>query len=374
VVKRIRAYLFKNVGLWLNFYRYSLGRTKIYFTGERKHWTRVFWDLVMIYFREGEFCSHYYALGYGLKGRHTTGYIGRKRILAMKEAAEQIMITSIRSGISYAAITKDKYYAGSILRANGLPTLVDLGIIIRGKLYNSEFNEIDLSDISVFGSELVLKNTVLEASEGVLFLKSCQSSLLLNDIPIVSSDLHRIIRNGVWVVQERYRAHHMIAKISPGALNVIRIVTLFDGLMHKAIGGFQGFATGNAKTDSWSKGSIYVGINFEKSCLKKYGYRSPWHSEPGLVLLHPDTDVCFDKYPIPFLNEAVSVCLKAHKIFYTNFMLGWDVAITEKGPLIVEVNENPGMNVFQMVNSGMKEDINNCYRSLILLNQDNVNE
>jgi len=45
----------KLLSLLKKFHRYSSGRTKHYYEGERKKWTRVFCDLATLYFREGEF-------------------------------------------------------------------------------------------------------------------------------------------------------------------------------------------------------------------------------------------------------------------------------------------------------------------------------
>jgi hypothetical protein len=40
-----------------------------------------------------------------------------------------------------------------------------------------------------------------------------------------------------------------------------------------------------------------------------------------------------------------------------NFVIGWDVAITDEGPMIVEANEKPGMNVVQCLDGGLRRRI-----------------
>jgi len=289
--------------------------------------------------------------------------VGKNRINDRKKRAEgKLTKSAICGDIAYDIVTKDKFYAGSILRGNGYPTLADLGVVVRGELLLPQQGVCDIVEILSMGDELVVKNTILEASEGVLFLNNRNSRLYINGLETEFEDLRMRLSNGIWIIQKKYTAHKKIKAINASALNVLRIVTAYNGRDYVLIGGFQGFATNNASTDSWSEGSIYVGIDFRKQCLKKYGLRSPWHEGPGLYEKHPDSKIIFEGYPIPFIREARDMCLSAHRLFYTNVLLGWDVAITQDGPVIVEVNEKPGMNVLQCL------DINTSRKLLSLFN------
>jgi hypothetical protein len=126
-----------------------------------------------------------------------------------------------------------------------------------------------------------------------------------------------------------------------------------DGEKPVYLAGFQSFATNKATTDSWSKGSVYVGIDNESLCLKEFGYYNLDVRDKSLVLEHPDSRIAFKGYTVPFLKDAIDLCLKAHNLFYFHFVIGWDVAITNKGPVIVEANEKPGMNAVQCIDGGL---------------------
>jgi glutathione synthase/RimK-type ligase-like ATP-grasp enzyme len=60
---------------------------------------------------------------------------------------------------------------------------------------------------------------------------------------------------------------------------------------------------------------------------------------------------------IPFIKESVKLCINAHRLLYFNFIIGWDVAITDEGPMIVEANEKPGLNIAQCIDGGLGEKI-----------------
>ena len=65
------------------------------------------------------------------------------------------------------------------------------------------------------------------------------------------------------------------------------------------------------------KGSIYVGIDVEKQCLKGNDYRNPLLKEDYLLSEYPGSGLKFEGFEIPFLKQAVQLCIKAHKLCIT---------------------------------------------------------
>ena len=56
------------------------------------------------------------------------------------------------------------------------------------------------------------------------------------------------------------------------------------------------------------------------------------------VALHPGTGVPFDGFRLPLWEEAKSLVEKAAILFLPMRCLGWDVALTPSGPVLVEAN------------------------------------
>ena len=55
--------------------------------------------------------------------------------------------------------------------------------------------------------------------------------------------------------------------------------------------------------------------------------------------VHPATGQRITGYVLPYWRESVDLCRKAHaEVFSTFPTLGWDVAITEQGPVLLEMN------------------------------------
>ena len=64
-------------------------------------------------------------------------------------------------------------------------------------------------------------------------------------------------------------------------------------------------------------------------------------------IVHPVTGVAFKGFQIPFWVETIEMMKKAvpEASYISN--IGWDVAITNSGPVIVEANTIPGFNTAQ---------------------------
>ena len=106
--------------------------------------------------------------------------------------------------------------------------------------------------------------------------------------------------------------------------------------------------------DNTSAGGIALGIKddgflFDKGMLKpQYG---------TLLSAHPDTGVVLSKFKIPYYEDAVKLVCHAHKFFYNVRSIGWDVAISEKGPIIIEGNDNWEITSIQAIYGGKKRQL-----------------
>ena len=335
------------------------GPKKVYFTENQKFRFRQFFDLIFWLFRKGEYNHNYYAFGLNVKGRNPADYISRPELLRIRKRTEKaIAICSGSENLQYDIITKDKFVSAAFLSANGIPSVPLEGLITKGNILLRDGEVHSLQYLLSMSHDFVLKNTILEAGDGFLSCKQIDSGrLLVNNVPLDIDGLSKVLGKANWVVQRRLESHKTIKVVNNSALNTTRIVTVMNGSEIEYLGGFQSFATGNTEIDSWGKGAIYVGIVVDKGTLDSRGYYHPAVRDKTIVFEHPDSQVCFEEYPLPFLKEALKLCIKAHRLFYNHFIIGWDVAITDDGPLIVEANEKPGMNAVQCIEGGLRNII-----------------
>ena len=68
-----------------------------------------------------------------------------------------------------------------------------------------------------------------------------------------------------------------------------------------------------SSVDNWSAGGILVGIDLETRNLQKEGFFKP--SFGGRVETHPDTNIIFSGFEIPFFKERVRLACNLHSYF-----------------------------------------------------------
>ena len=68
---------------------------------------------------------------------------------------------------------------------------------------------------------------------------------------------------------------------------------------------------------------------------------------------HPLTETEFYNFKIPYWGEVKEIAYKAQKAFYNLKSIGWDFAITEDGPVLIEGNIEWGTAGIQAANSGL---------------------
>jgi hypothetical protein len=158
-----------------------------------------------------------------------------------------------------------------------------------------------------------------------------------------------------YIIQRRVRQHCELNRLNSHAVNTVRIVTINNGTdpvyVLSSVLRVGTKITGSA--DNFSIGGLCVGIEPDGQ-LQKYGFYKPSFGTKTEV--HPDTKIKFSDFKIPFYTEAVDTVCRAHAFFYGVLAIGWDVAITENGPVLIEGNDNFGFFLHQIADRSLKKD------------------
>jgi hypothetical protein len=147
---------------------------------------------------------------------------------------------------------------------------------------------------------------------------------------------------GLFLVEECLAQHDGMDKLYPHSVNTLRLVTIRtnDGV-HIVYRGLRMGAGGNA-VDNLNFGGVIVildetGTSITHACNKL----------DEIFTHHPDTGVPMKGLRVPLFDEAEQLVTKAANVLPTMRYVGWDVAITQDCPFIIEGNHNPGHDTFQ---------------------------
>lgn len=132
--------------------------------------------------------------------------------------------------------------------------------------------------------------------------------------------------------------------LSPNSVNTLRIMT-------KAINGkseiiFAATRVGSGQTiaDNFHQGGMGVLVNLENGQLVGNGIDKKLNESEYSI-----TNIKFDGFKIPYWNEIKHMVLEAALVNDKVNIVGWDVAISKNGPLIIEANRGPGFDLVQVL-------------------------
>lgn len=152
-------------------------------------------------------------------------------------------------------------------------------------------------------------------------------------------------------IEDVITQHEDLAKLYPFSVNTMRMITMVDakGVPHCL---FAAFKMGNG-------GRV----------VDNYGLHSPVDLETGEILFpahsgdttagilyteHPYTHIPLLGYKVPMIKEAVKLVEEAALVVPQMRYIGWDVATTPKGPVIIEGNGDCAHDFWQL--PGQTED------------------
>lgn len=134
-------------------------------------------------------------------------------------------------------------------------------------------------------------------------------------------------------------------KLYPLAINTIRIITVYryDGSV-KVVAAYQRIGNNGRIVDNYNGGGMVVPIN-EKTGIIEY---PAVDKLKNIYYEHPMTKTKIVGFKIPMYKEAVELAKKVAKLVKEVRYVGWDIALTPKGPTIIEGNEYPGHDIYQL--------------------------
>lgn len=147
-----------------------------------------------------------------------------------------------------------------------------------------------------------------------------------------------IIKNA-YLFQDTIVQHADLDRLNPSCINTIRMDSFIDQEGKcELVSAFIRMSTSGSFVDNISSGGCYVGVDLETGELKEQGYSSITVGSGEIITSHPQTGIVFGGYKIPFFSEAKNLVLEVAGLIPKLRLIGWDIAITEKGPVLIEGN------------------------------------
>lgn len=146
-----------------------------------------------------------------------------------------------------------------------------------------------------------------------------------------------------FIIEEWICQHHVLTQIFPDAVNCLRVITVLNNNKVNIITGGVTFSLGSEIANG-SQPSIVAPVNFETGVISKAGasFNTPLYEK------HPVTQAQILGITLPFWNETIALVEKAARHVPSVGYVGWDIAITPTGPVLIEGNTTPGYKYYQI--------------------------
>ncbi|MDD6066029.1 MAG: sugar-transfer associated ATP-grasp domain-containing protein [Firmicutes bacterium] len=229
---------------------------------------------------------------------------------------------------SQLVILRDKFMFYKYMKSCNLPVPEVFAIWKKGKLYDVNFNEIEWKQLEN------RKDYFVKSIDG-----ECASFVKrVSDFDDLTQIKTKFEKDGAYIFQEKVIQSEEMNVLNPNALNTYRIVTINkDGRTYLLTALLRVGTKKTGNVDNWAVGGLAIGIS-DSGYLKEYGFYKPIYGTK--INVHPDTGIKFSEFRAPEYKQAVELACRAHKTLYGIRAIGWDVAISDHGPVFIEGNDN----------------------------------
>ena len=162
-------------------------------------------------------------------------------------------------------------------------------------------------------------------------------------------------RHRAFLVQPRLVNHKEITDLANGTLATVRVMTCRNeqGQYEVTNAVFRMAHNKSAVVDNWHAGGIAANVDICTGELGR-GTRGAWGATgDGWYEQHFDTGTQILKRKLPCWQELIELVQHAHaSAFSDQVVIGWDVALLDSGPCIMEANKAPDLDILQRAGGG----------------------
>lgn len=205
------------------------------------------------------------------------------------------------------------------------------------------------------GREIIIKPLDGLKGAGIYKFHIGEEGQLLNPQGVrhsLKDVVQEMSRGNGYIIEECLFNHPELQALNASSLNTCRIVTLVtrEGGC-RILFATARFGRARAVTDNWSAGGVAVGIDVATGTMGR-GLLLPQFGGEWLDS-HPDSGVAFVGKVLPHWTETMALVKRAALTLPWCNGVGWDVAITPQGPMLVEGNGQWNPSIGQAFTGGL---------------------
>ena len=156
--------------------------------------------------------------------------------------------------------------------------------------------------------------------------------------------LYEYLKNKNFILEEIIVQHPDLSRLYPYSINTLRVVSILKDGQVNIISTCLRIGNGKNFVDNFNSGGMVVPVDEKTGIISKPAI----DKNKNLYTEHPVTKVKIEGFKIPCWEEAMNMVKSAGTIIPQVGYVGWDVGFTPDGPVLVEANDFPGHDLYQL--------------------------
>lgn len=326
---------------------------------------KILFDYMHLYRTKGLTRDEYHDYEFEMRGEEF-----KRSFLGLNEQRHYL---DLLNPIKYYSLSRNKYLAHKVLENTGvLKSELYCYYEPEGRVFDS--NEIASSIADVCRilkqkgvEQCVIKDTENSHGEGVVVVKKVEyldGDCKLNYFNGKSVLLSEVLGKHPLIFEGLIRQTAQFASFNASSVNTVRFMTLlYPNGEAKIIATFIKIGrAGSCVDNAGSGGNVDVCIDVETGEIKYAIQYDGWRKITEIEK-HPDSGTQLNGVVIENWEQIKAEVIRFQQAMPWCKAAGWDIAITDKGPLVIEVNDFWDRTGQYFIRRGWRNEIRDCYKA-----------
>lgn len=250
----------------------------------------------------------------------------------------------------------DKIACGSLFKGLGLPTSETVAVYSRSMSVPALACLRDSQDIAQFLRDNGHRSLFGKPLDSCQSLGSIAIDRIENDMILAGDGSRTPVQDFAdfvpkefpdgYIIQSRVTPHVDIARVCGNRVATIRMLTTCIEGDVEVMGTVIKIPAGGSMADNyWRAGNIIAEVDPESGLVGRAV--SGLGLEQVEMPNHPDTNAQITGMTLPLWDDAVELARSGHRVLESIPIIGWDIAVSNAGPVIIEANELPDLKLMQ---------------------------
>jgi hypothetical protein len=254
-------------------------------------------------------------------------------------------------------VLEDKIITEQMFQSLNIPTPSKIGSITKNCFYNNNFEKISIGNIinvvnKFDTNRIVMKPNFGGGGKGIIFFNKEKNNKFITKNGVSFEDFFskRLKFKHEYIFQAGIVQNKFLNEIYPQSINTLRVITQnFNGNVKILYSILRMGRDGN-ELDNLSKNGIFVEVDKNSGAFSKYAASKNCE----YFYKHPNTGFVFAEKKIEHWDEIKKLVVRWTEKLPKYTYLGWDIALSLNGPVVIEVNLGFGLDSIQILSGGMR--------------------